>query len=56
MNGDFKTDLASNIVTLDITISKYKTADRNLLIGIGAAFVAAAVVTVVFAVRKKKHA
>lgn len=55
-NGDFKTDLASNIVTLDITISKYKTADRNLLIGIGAAIVAAAVVTVVFAVRKKKHA
>ena len=55
-NGDFKTDLASNIVTLDITISKYKTADRNLLIGIGAAVVIAASVAVVFAVRKKKHA
>ena len=55
-NGDFKTDLASNIVTLDITISKYKTADRNLLIGIGAAIVLAACVTVVFAVRKKKNA
>ena len=53
-NGDFKTDLASNIVTLDITISKYKTADRNLLIGIGAAIVAAACVAVVFAVRKKR--
>ena len=53
-NGDFKTDLASNIVTLDITISKYKTADRNLLIGIGAAIVAAACVAVVVAVRKKK--
>ena len=55
-NGDFKTDLASNIVTLDITISKYKTADRNLLIGISSAIVTAALVTVVFAVRKKKHA
>ena len=55
-NGSFKTDLASNIVTLDITISQYKTADRNLLIGIGAAIVLAACVTVVFAVRKKKHA
>ena len=55
-NGDFKTDLASNIVTLDITISKYKTADRNLLIGISAAIVAAACVVVVVAVRKKKHA
>lgn len=55
-NGDFKTDLASNIVTLDTTISKYKTADRNLLIGISAAIVAAACVVVVVAVRKKKHA
>ena len=55
-NGDFKTDLASNLVTLDITISKYKTADRNLLIGISAAIVAAACVVVVVAVRKKKHA
>ncbi len=55
-NGDFKTDLASNIVTIDITISKYKTADRNLLIGISAAIVAAAIVSVVLAVRKKKHA
>ena len=55
-NGDFETDLASNIVTLDITISKYKTADRNLLIGISAAIVAAACVVVVVAVRKKKHA
>lgn len=55
-NGDFKTDLASNIVTLDITISKYKTADRNLLIGISAAIVTAACVVVVVAVRKKKHA
>ncbi len=55
-NGDFKTDLASNIVTLDITISKYRTADRNLLIGISAAIVAAACVVVVVAVRKKKHA
>ena len=55
-NGSFKTDLASNIVTLDITISKYKTADRNLCIGIGAAIVVAACVVVVFAVRKKKPA
>ena len=55
-NGSFKTDLASNIVTLDITISKYKTTDRNLCIGIGAAIVAAACVVVVFAVRKKKPA
>ena len=55
-NGSFKTDLASNIVTLDITISKYKTADRNLCIGIGAAIVAAACVVIVFAVRKKKPA
>ena len=55
-NGDFKTDLASNIVTLDITISKYKTSDRNLCIGIGAAIVAAACVAVFFAVRKKDHA
>ena len=55
-NGDFKTDPASNIVNLDITISKYKTADRNLLIGISAAIVAAAIVSVVIAVRKKKHA
>lgn len=55
-NGDFETDLASNIVTLDITISKYRTADRNLLIGISAAIVAAACVVVVVAVRKKKHA
>ena len=54
-NGSFKTDLASNIVTLDITISKYKTADRNLCIGIGAAIVVAASVVVVFAVRKRKH-
>ena len=55
-NGDFKTDLASNIVTLNITISKYKTADRNLCIGISAAIVAAACVATVLAVRKKKHA
>ena len=55
-NGDFKTDLASNMVTLNITISKYKTADRNLLIGISAAIAAAACVAVGFAVRKKKHA
>ena len=55
-NGDFKTDLASNIVTLDITISKYKTADRNLCIGTGAAIAAAACVTVFSAARKKKHA
>ena len=55
-NGDFKTDPASNIATLDITISKYKTADRNLLIGTGAAIVVAACVVVVFDVRKKKHA
>ena len=55
-NGDFKTDLAGNIVTLEITISKYKTADRNLCIGIGAAIVAAACVAVFLAVRKKKHA
>ena len=54
-NGSFKTDLASNIVTLDITISQHKTSDRNLLIGIGAAIVLAACVTVVFTVRKKKH-
>ena len=54
-NGSFKTDLASNIVTLDITISQHKTADRNLLIGIGASIVLAACVTVVFTVRKKKH-
>jgi hypothetical protein len=55
-NGDFKTDLASNIVTLDITISKYTTADRNLCIGTGAAIVAAACIAVFIAVRKKKHA
>ena len=55
-NGDFKTDLAGNIVTLDITISKYKTADRNLILGISAAIVAAAVVVTVLAVRKRKHA
>ena len=55
-NGDFKTDLASNIVTLDITVSKFKTADRNLLIGIGAAIVVAACVVAVFNARKKKHA
>ena len=55
-NGDYKTDPASNIVTLDITISKYKTADRNLCIGIGAAIVAAACVAVVFNAWKKKHA
>ena len=54
-NGDFKTDLASNIVSLDITISKYKTADRNLCVGIGAAIAAAACVAVFFAVWKKKH-
>ena len=53
-NGSFKTDLASNIVTLDITISKYKTADRNLCIGISAAIVVAACVAAVVAVRKKK--
>jgi len=53
-NGDFKTDLASNVVTLDITISKYKTADRNLLIGIGAAIAIAACAVVVIAVKKKK--
>ena len=55
-NGGFKTDLASNIVTLNITISKYKSADRNLCIGISAAIVAAACVATVLAVRKKKHA
>ena len=55
-NGDFETDLASNIVSLDITISKYKTADRNLCIGIGAAIVAATCVAVFIAVRKKRHA
>ena len=55
-NGDFKTDLASNIVTLDITVSKFKTSDRNLLIGIGAAIVVAACVVAVFNARKKKHA
>ena len=55
-NGDFKTDLASNIVTLDITISKYKTADRNLCIGIGAVIVVAACVVVVATGRKKKAA
>ena len=55
-NGSYKTDLASNIVSLDITISKYKTADRNLCIGIGAAIAAAACVAAVLAVRKKKHA
>ena len=55
-NGDFKTDLASNIVTLDITVSKFKTSDRNLLIGIGAAIVAAACVVAVFNARKKKYA
>ena len=55
-NGDFKTDLASNIVSLDITISKYKTADRNLCIGIGAAIAAATCVAVFIAVRKKRHA
>lgn len=52
-NGSFKTDLASNIVTLDITISKYKTADRNLCIGISAAIVVAACVAAVVAVRKR---
>ena len=55
-NGDYKTDPASNIVTLDITVSKYKTADRNLLIGIGAAIIAAVCVAVVFVIRKKKLA
>ena len=55
-NGDFKTDLASNIVTLDITVSKFKTSDRNLLIGIGAAIVVAACVVAVAAAGKKKHA
>ena len=54
-NGNYKTDLASNIVTLDITVSKYKTADRNLCIGIGAAIVVAACVVVVLAVRKKNQ-
>ena len=53
-NGDFKTDLASNIVTLDITISKYKTAERNLCIGIGAAIVAAGAVTVILIRNRKK--
>ena len=52
-NGSFKTDLASNIVTLDISISKYKTADRNLCIGISAAIVVAACVAAVVAVRKR---
>ncbi len=52
-NGSFKTDLASGIVTLDITISKYKTADRNICIGIVAAIVVAACVVVAFVVRKK---
>ena len=41
-------------MTLDITISKYKTADRNLCIGISAAIVVAACVAAVVAVRKKK--
>ena len=55
-NGDFKTDFSSDIVTLDITISKNKTSDRNICLGISAAIVLAACVTVVFAVGKKKHA
>ena len=55
-NGDFKTDPASNIVTLDITVSNYKTADRNLSVGTGSAIVLAACVVTVFAVRKKKKA
>ena len=55
-NGDYKTDPASNIVTLDITVSKYKTADRDLLIGIGAAIIAAVCVAVIFVIRKKKIA
>ena len=54
-NGDFKTDLAGNIVTLDITVSNYTTADRNLCIGAGAA-IAAVCVAVVFVIRKKKSA
>ena len=55
-NGDFKTDLASDIVTLDITISKYKTADRYICIGISAAIVLTACVVLFFTVRKEKHA
>ena len=54
-NGDYKTDFASNIVTLDITISKYKTADRNLCIGIGAVIVVAACVGVFAVGRKRKR-
>ena len=54
-NGSFKTDLASNIATFDITISKYKTSDRNICLGISAAIVATACVAVVFAIRKEKH-
>ena len=54
-NGDFKTDLAGNIVTLDITVSNYTTADRNLCIGAGAA-IAAACVAVVLVIMKKKSA
>ena len=55
-NGSFRTDLASNMVTLDITISKYKTSDMILFAGIGAAIAAATCVVVVLAVRKKKRA
>ena len=55
-NGDYKTDYASNIVTIDITILKYKTADRNLGIGIGAVIVVAACVGVFAIGRKRKRA
>lgn len=53
-NGDYKTDLASNIVMLDITISKHKTSERNLCIGIGAAIAAAGAVTVILIKKRKK--
>ena len=55
-NGDFKTDLASDVVTLDITILKYKTTDRYICIGISAAIVLTACVVLFFTVRKEKHA
>lgn len=51
-NGDLETDIAGNVVTLNISISKFKTADLILSVGIGAA----ACVALVFAVRKKKRA
>ena len=51
-NGDLKTDTASNVVTLNISISKFKTADLILSVGIGVA----ACVVLVFVVRKKKRA